>query len=172
MGTLIIIGLRLLVPPLILRFPLTGGLAALALDYWKNPLMDMIGGGQFFFANYHSLDKLLDIYYLSFEMIVALRWSEARLRGTAGTLYFMRLVGVVLFEVTRLRWLLVVFPNVFELFFLSIVAFKRWLPEAVPRTGPQVAWLVGIVALPKLAQEYILHIRYEGWDWFINKLFK
>ena len=45
-------------------------------------------------------------------------------------LYLYRLVGVTLFELFRQRWLLLVFPNTFEYFFIAYEAVRtRWNPR-------------------------------------------
>ena len=46
-GELIVIGLRLVVPLLILRYPLAGGLTAMVLDAFDVVLTDAIGLGGF-----------------------------------------------------------------------------------------------------------------------------
>src|SRR6266508_2425776 len=90
-GELIIIGLRLGVPLLILRYPLAGGLAAMALDGLDVVLIEFIPGGSFG-GHYHTLDKLLDSYYLSLELIVALRWKNPYARWPAIALFAYRAV--------------------------------------------------------------------------------
>ena len=64
MGELIIILVRLVVPLSIFRWPLAGGVASMLLDALDVVLIEMIGLGGF--SNYASLDKALDMYYLSF----------------------------------------------------------------------------------------------------------
>src|SRR5687767_8535111 len=112
----IILVLRILVPLSIFRFPLLGGLLSLfldGLDWWVN-----IFGIEDIQRNYQILDKLLDIYYLSIEAYVVLRWRNESARFLGLSLYIYRLVGVILFELTGARIFLFVFMNLFESFFL------------------------------------------------------
>jgi hypothetical protein len=151
--TLIIVAIRLLVPVTIVRWPLVGGVLSLiadALDIVLATLLDLGG-----IWNYHALDKYLDMYYLTIEVAVAQRWG-ALPRWTATALYGYRLVGVVAFEASGTRALLLFFPNLFESFFLFNTARLQFLPayELTPRRLAE--WLV-VLLVPKLVQEYFIH---------------
>ena len=141
MPALIVIALRLVLPLTILRWPLAGGLLALVIDAVDVVLVDAIAGvlGQppEFGPIYAQLDKWLDLYYLTLELVVARRWTEVVPRRTAYVLFAWRLIGVILFEITLFRPLLVVFPNLFENYFLYILVARRWFPRFVPRTVRQ-----------------------------------
>ena len=52
-------------------------------------------------------------------LIVALRWDGLE-RNVAVALYLFRLVGFLVFELTGARMTLVLFPNVFEIWFLVV----------------------------------------------------
>jgi len=73
-------------------------------------------------------------------------------------LYFYRLVGVVAFELTQVRALLLIFPNTFEYFFMAYEAIRsRWAPT---RWG--LRWWIGVAAFIwvfiKLPQEWWIHV--------------
>ncbi|MDX1417390.1 MAG: hypothetical protein R3293_24510, partial [Candidatus Promineifilaceae bacterium] len=73
-------------------------------------------------------------------------------------LFYYRLVGVALFEITQIRWLLLLFPNVFEYFFIFYEIVRlRWDPRRLT-----VRALIGTAALIwiviKLPQEYWIHV--------------
>ena len=85
-GELIVIGLRLVIPLLILRWPLFGGVTAMILDALDVVLIEAIGLGGFG-GHYSELDKLLDSYYLTLELIVACRWTSPYARIPAIVLY-------------------------------------------------------------------------------------
>jgi hypothetical protein len=73
-------------------------------------------------------------------------------------LYYYRLVGVVLFEQTQIRALLLVFPNTFEYFFDTYEGIRtRWDPRRLSRN-----FLIGIAAfiwiVIKLPQEWWIHV--------------
>ena len=155
--TLLIVGLRILLPLTILRWPLAGGILALvadALDIVLASLVDLGGLWQ-----YHNLDKFLDTYYLALEAIVAQRWT-ALPRWTATLLFAYRLTGVALFEVTNIRLFLFFFPALFENFFLFYAALLRFFPE-YDLTPRRLAFWLAILLVPKMVQEYVLH--YKQW---------
>ncbi len=174
---LLVVAIRLLVPLSIFRWPLAGALASMAVDALDVVLVDSfaraLGEPGEFGAMYAQLDKVLDTYYLTIELYVAWHWKEGLLRGTAAILYGWRLVGAILFELTAFHPLLLVFPNLFENFFLYVLIVKRWARRLVPRTIPQLAVVLGVLLAPKLVQEWLLH--YEEahpWQWLQEEVLK
>jgi hypothetical protein len=136
----------------VLRWPLAGGILAVLVDLSDLLLRDVLDLGGI--GDYQSLDKWLDQVYLGLFLVVALRW-EGRARSIAVALYAYRLVGFVLFELIGERTLLLVFPNVFEFWFLLVAA-----------VGPQRVggWSIGrlvvvllLLTLLKEAQEWAIH---------------
>jgi len=137
----------------VLRWPLAGGLLAIGGDLADLLLRDLLGLGAS--VDYQLLDKLLDQVYLALFLVVALRWDGAE-RRVSIALYLYRLVGVALFLVTDERLALLLFPNVFEPWFL-LVALLHHRREPMRWTGGRlVAALAGVTAL-KLLQEWALH---------------
>jgi hypothetical protein len=66
------------------------------------------------------------------------------------------MIGEVVFELSAARWTLLVFPNVFEFWFLAVAALHHYRPGArLSRRDAAVA-LVALL-LGKEAQEYFLH---------------
>ena len=162
MGQLIVVLIRLAVPVSIFRWPLAGGLASMLLDALDVVLVELVGLGGF--DNYAALDKGLDMYYLSFELIVSLRWAPL-VRWTSVALFAYRALGVVLFEVTQERVFLFIFPNLFENFYVGYLLLLRFAPRFVP-TPPRLVALLAVLLVPKLAQEYMLHYaEAQPWDW-------
>jgi hypothetical protein len=155
--TLLIVVLRLIIPLTILRWPLAGGLLALAADALDVVFASLVDLGGV--TSYHSLDKYLDTYYLGLEAIVAQRW-EALPRWTATFLFGYRVIGVVLFEATNIRMFLFVFPSLFENFFLFYVVLLRFFPD-YDLTPRRLAMWLTILLIPKMIQEYVLH--YKQW---------
>jgi hypothetical protein len=136
----------------VLRWPFLGGLLAILVDLSDLLLMDALDLGGI--PDYQSLDKWLDQFYLALFLIVALRWTNPA-RTIAIALYGYRLVGFVLFELTGERGLLLLFPNVFEFWFL-LVAFvgdSRVATWSVTRLGLTLV----LLTLLKEAQEWALH---------------
>jgi hypothetical protein len=156
MGLIIVLGIRLIAPLAVLRWPFAGSLLAIAADAVDIIIFQLT---DFPSIGYHRADKLLDVYYISLEAIVAQRW-ESLPRWTASVLFVYRVVGTMLYEFTGARVLLVVFPNLFEFFFVFFAAVREFWPayELTPRRT--AAWLLVLLA-PKMAQEYALH--YAKW---------
>lgn len=161
MGQLAVILLRLIVPVTILRWPLAGGVIAMLLDALDVLLIEVVGGS---FDNYAALDKGLDTYYLALEAFVSLRW-EPLARWTSLALFGYRAIGVLAFEVTQARWLLLAFPNLFENFYIAYLVLRRVAP-AFALTPLRLAGLLVLLLIPKVAQEYLLHYaEAQPWDW-------
>ena len=109
--------------------------------------------------NYQSYDKALDIYYLTVAYLSVLRnWRNPFAVGVAAFLWYYRLVGVLLFELTDVRWLLMVFPNTFEYFFIAIeVVRTRW--DAPRLSKAAFLWTAGLIwVVIKLPQEWWIHV--------------
>jgi hypothetical protein len=151
-AAVVMLVLRLLVPLLILRFPLIGVILSAGID-----VVDYTYLGNL--ADYQLLDKLLDTYYLSFAAITVLKWKDVVARKIALAAYAWRILGVLLVILTDQRWLLVIFPNFFEPLFVFYLLYvflsknnklftSRWI----------VIITVAVLLIPKLIQEYILHI--------------
>ena len=151
--TLIIILIRLIVPLTIFRWPLAGGVLALFADALDIVLATLLHLGGLW--NYHDLDKYLDTYYLTIEVIVAQRW-EALPRWTATALFGYRVIGVILFEATNIRMFLFFFPSLFENFFLFYAAVQQFFPQ-YELTERRLALWLAVLLVPKMVQEYFLH---------------
>jgi hypothetical protein len=136
----------------VLRWPLAGGFLAILVDLSDLLLRDVLDLGGV--GDYQALDKWLDQVYMATFLAVGLRWTgPARVIATG--LYIFRMAGFVAFELTGTRELLLVFPNVFELWFLVAAAVG---PERVAgwSGGRIVVALVALTAL-KEVQEWALH---------------
>jgi hypothetical protein len=167
-GELIIIALRLAVPLLILRWNLAGGIIAMLLDGADVIIIDALGRGGFG-DHYHTLDKVLDGYYLTLELLVALRWQSPWARTPAIALFIYRAIGVVLFEVTHRRIFLFFFPNMFENWWLYVVVVRQFWPRLYPCSLKTTAIPLALLLIPKMGQEYLLHFT-EAKPWqFIKR---
>ena len=175
----IIAAVRVLGALPVLRWPLAGAIIAMLVDLSDLFMMNLIhlGGVQ----HYQAFDKDLDQVYMLTFLAVALRWQPL-VRNISIALYVYRLAGFIVFEVTDSRDLLLLFPNVFEFWFVFVAGLKFFRLEegsgkgeegrAGPLPGPgwlipfrytpgQLA-LVGAVLLGvKEFQEYALH--YGRW---------
>jgi uncharacterized membrane protein YwzB len=156
MIALTVIALRVLVPFTIFRWPLLGGVLALAADFYDFVLLNTFGWGVLTSETYQPIDKIFDIYYLSFEFLVALRWNDLLAKKSAAALFSWRLAGIILFELTQMRKFLFFAPNIFEYFYLTFLAIKRFRPE-FRLTKKILVIILVVIGIPKLVHEYILH---------------
>lgn len=149
---------RIIAPLFIPRFPLPGVIASLVLDAVDQTVFQTfttIGTP----AWYQGYDKAFDIYYLTIAFLATYRnWENIVAFNMSRFLYFFRLVGVVLFESTGFRALLLLFPNTFEYFFIAIEGIRtKW---NIKRMAPVLVVLIAfaIWVFIKVPQEYWIHI--------------
>jgi hypothetical protein len=137
----------------VLRWPLAGGILAVLVDLSDLLLRDMLDLGGI--PDYQSFDKWLDQVYMAAFLVVALRWSRPE-KTVAIALYGWRLVGFVAFEAFGDRGLLLLFPNVFEFWFLLVAAVHRFRPSFDWRPATIAPALAVLLAL-KEVQEWAIH---------------
>lgn len=139
---------------------------ALLLDAVGVIIVDALGSRVLWDQRYAEIDKALDAYYLALEALVAWRWSNPWMRWPALLLFADRFVGAVAFELTHARLLLFQFPNLFENWWLYCVVVGRFWPRLTPALGAHRAVPLLLLAVPKFAQEYALHIvQVHPWMW-------
>ena len=153
----VVVLLRFFVPLAIPRFPLPAILASLVLDAADQSIFQMFTDDPL--PGYQSYDKALDVYYLAVAYTSTMRnWRDPVAFRTARFLYLYRLVGVALFELFDARWLLLVFPNTFEYFFIVYEFVRtRWNPLRLGAVAI-VAIAAVIWIFIKLPQEWWIHI--------------
>jgi hypothetical protein len=150
---------RLFVPLLIPRYPLVI-VVALVLDAVDGSLLEAftsVDTGPD--GPYQSFDKALDIYYLAIAYVTTLRnWRSQAAVRVALFLFYYRLVGVLAFELTGERAMLLIFPNTFEFFFIaySLIELRFDPAKRSPRFWVGVA--AGLWIFVKLPQEYWIHV--------------
>jgi hypothetical protein len=153
----IVAGGRLIIPLFIFRFPLPAIIAALFLDAADDTVFQAFTNLDL--ENYQSYDKALDIYYLSIAYIATMRnWSNVFAFRVSRFLWYYRLAGSTLFELSGIRAMLLIFPNTFEYFFIYIEAARtRWNTRRLTRrhviAAAAIIWL-----FIKLPQEYWIHV--------------
>lgn len=164
-GQMIVIALRLIIPLIILKRPLVGGVIAMVLDAFDVVIVEFFGEGGMG-PHYHQIDKVLDLYYLSLEAYVAWHWRDRLPRLTAIILFVYRVIGVGVFEITGWRPTMFLFPNLFEHWYLFVLVCWQFFPQVKFDSWKKVlGWLV-ILYIPKFAQEYLLHVaQAQPWAW-------
>jgi hypothetical protein len=162
---------RFLLALTIPRYPMPGILASMVLDAADQTLFQQFTSLPL--EGYQGYDKALDIFYLTIAYISTLRnWANRFAFRVSRFLFYWRLVGVALFELTHLRPLLLVFPNTFEYFFIFYEAYRlRWDPRQMSRKliigAAAFIWIV-----IKLPQEYWIHIgQLDTTDFIKSSLF-
>ena len=165
----IVVALRFVVPLLIPRWPLPAIIVCLVVDGVDQTVFQTYLSHDFWMSiehAYQGYDKALDVFYLSMAYLATMRnWTNPTALLTAQFLWIYRLVGVATFEIlhdaadpSSWRWLLLIFPNTFEYFFIAYEAVRlRWDPA---RMSPRL--VVGIAAFiwifVKLPQEWWIHV--------------
>lgn len=152
MGTGIALAIRLLVPLTILRWPLAGTLLSIAADTIDIVIFNIWGFPSW---SYQQVDKALDLYYLSIMAVVVQQWPSFE-RSVASLLFVYRLAGIAFFELTSVRPLLLIFPNLFEPYYLFVLIAWRCAPNYTLTPRRTLMWLA-VLLIPKLMQEYLLH---------------
>ncbi|MGX7678487.1 hypothetical protein ACSMXN_06290 [Jatrophihabitans sp. DSM 45814] len=165
----VVVALRVIVPLLIPRFPLPAILAALVIDGVDQTVFQSWLSASTWAQlenGYQGYDKALDVFYLTIAYTATMRnWKNPSALRWAQFLWLYRLVGVTTFEILHnasapesWRWLLLVFPNTFEYFFIAYEAIRlRWDPRRLsPRS---IAALVAFIWIfIKLPQEWWIHV--------------
>jgi hypothetical protein len=153
----VVVAVRFFVPLTIIRYPLPGIVVSLILDNIDYAIFTEFTNIPM--ERYQGFDKALDIYYLTIAYISTMRnWKNLYTFKLSKFLFYYRLFGATLFEMTQLRPLLMIFPNTFEYFFIFYEALRlKFDPEKLTHWQ----W-IGIVAaiwiFIKLPQEYLIHI--------------
>jgi hypothetical protein len=150
---LLVVAIRLAGSLPVLRWPLAGGLLAILVDLSDLLLFDLLG--LWTVVDYQSFDKVMDLAYMVTFLVVALRWAGAE-RGVAAVLFTFRMAGLVAFEATGERAVLLWFPNVFETWFLLVAALyaagrrPAWTPA-------RIVVVLAVATAVKLLHEWALH---------------
>lgn len=170
MAWIIVIIMRVLAGLTIFRWPLAGGLLSILADN-----LDIVILGYFHVPDispYNRVDKILDTYYLTIEVLVSLDWKNKLARKISIISYIYRLVGAILFEITNARFLLLIFPNLFENFFIFYLAAKKILKKDLVSSPKNATIIIILLLIPKLIQEYFLHVlEFPIWGWIIDNVF-
>lgn len=159
MAPILVILLRLLVPLSIIRLPFAGVLLSIAVDAADVILLDALGWGIFTGKDYHAIDKLFDTYYLVFACAASLKWRDVLARRTSVVLFLWRIAGVFAFEIAHVRQIIFFAPNIFENFYLLVTGLQKFFPQFRITTIRRLAILLVVAAVPKIAQEYIMHFK-------------
>ncbi|MBL07317.1 MAG: hypothetical protein CL773_05660 [Chloroflexi bacterium] len=149
---IIISFVRIFASLIVFKFNFFGGLLVILIDFSDLFMMNLISLGGV--RNYQVLDKFLDLFYISFFLLITLRWSSS-VRNISIALFIFRIIGFILFEIYEERFILFLFPNVFEFWFIGI-AFLNKFKKAHSRKN--IVLVLFFAFGLKMFQEYILHV--------------
>lgn len=141
----------------VVRWVFVGGIVAVLVDFSDLFMKNLLELGGV--SNYQAFDKWLDQVYMLVFLAVSLRWSGLA-RTVSVVLYAYRMVGFVVFEVTGAREVLLLFPNLFEFWFLFVASLPHVRP-GFEFSKRNVAVAGGALLALKEFQEYALH--YARW---------
>jgi hypothetical protein len=148
--------IRLLLPMLILKRPFLGLILSALADAADYSILVNSPIGP---HNYQYVDKLLDTYYLTFVMMIALQWKDEVVKNVAIALYAYRLFGVIMFLITGAEFTLFFFPNVFEYWALFYLLFQRLSKQDILIVnGWELAVILPALWIPKAIEEFALHV--------------
>jgi len=154
LAVIVVVAYRVLGSLPVLRWPFAGALLSIVVDLFDLLLIAALGWENV--PNYQALDKYLDQVQLLLFLVVAIRRWDGTERRVAVGLYLWRIVGFIAFELTGERILLLLFPNVFEFWFLLVAglhAFRRrvnWTPRLT-------FGALTVLTILKEIQEWALH---------------
>jgi hypothetical protein len=154
--------LRLIGPLLIMKKPFWGMILAIGLDTIDFDLIaffhEMLNGDYYvYYPTYVVFDKSLDLYMGMIGVIASKVWQPL-IHKTMIALLSWRIIGVLLFLILNERYIFFFFPYIFDFFFLYYAFTLQYKPELKPTTKKEVATVLAILLIPKLMQEYFLHI--------------
>lgn len=154
---LLVVGSRLLVPLLIPKYPLPAIIACLIIDAADQTIFQTFTDLEL--TGYQSYDKALDIYYLSVAYLSTFRnWTNQAAFQISQFLFYYRMFGLALFEITQVRAILFIFPNTFEYFFIFISAVALFWKMDRLKKKFLILSAAFIWIFIKLPQEYWIHI--------------
>ncbi|MBI4304717.1 MAG: hypothetical protein HY678_00205 [Chloroflexi bacterium] len=137
----------------VLRWPFAGAIIAILVDFsdlfWMNLLT--LGG----LGDYQAFDKWVDLVYMATFLIVAMRWSGIEKKVAIG-LFSYRMVGIAVFEIVQWRSVLLIFPNVFEFWFIFVAGRNLFKPSYRLNRVRAGLWFF-VLLIAKEGQEFVLH---------------
>jgi len=118
---------------------------------------------------YNFIDKALDNYFYLIQGYIVLKWPNKIAKKTALFLLIYRTVGFIFYEITKIRALLFIFPNVFILYFLFYLLFKTFFKYDPAKNWKRNVVFLLILLIPKLTQEYVMHVKeFNFFRWFLS----
>ena len=152
-----VVAVRLILPLLIARYPLPVIVGCLTVDALDETIFQAFTHRDL--NGYQVYDKALDVYYLTLAYLSTIRnWGGGPDFTVGRWLWYYRLIGVAIFEYTSAGWILLVFPNAFEYYFIAIEWYK--VHRNPNRLSARRTWTIAAInwIAIKLPQEWWVHV--------------
>ena len=147
----LVVFLRFLFGPVIFITPIGSFFATFILDWIDGELFKRAGYSR---EKYSIYDKLLDFYwYVWILLFVFLR--DVPDKQLFISLFALRTVGQLAYLTTKRGVFLLLFPNVFEIFFLYYLA----VGNSVYMKPPILWYALSIITVTVLIREFIIHLK-------------
>ncbi len=153
--TFLIISLKILVPASMIIFPLIGLWGNYFLDIIDGDLLQGLGMSDYF---YQTVDKSADFVSYIFMLLLGLRWH---IRKTILILFIYRIIGQILFFITRNESIFFYFQNFLEpLMLIYVLLIWKQKSEKAAYLTYKKHWKIiwTIVIAYKLWNEWYLHL--------------
>jgi hypothetical protein len=162
----IFLALRVIVPLIIIRWPFMGILLSSLVDAYDWKFYPFESGG--WYEGYRKWDKILDLYYLGIAAFVSLSFKDSIMKRLLVGTYLWRIIGVFIYWFFNMQFILLLFPNIFELLFAFYVAFKKFTKQEILITSWKVFLVIVLsILIPKLIHEYLLNVLVkQPWELF------
>jgi hypothetical protein len=153
---IVITVIRVLVPLFVWWFPLLGSILGILADNFDVVILDSMGVKDY--TLYNPVDKALDTFLYFIQFLTLTRWQNKLAQKVGRYLFGYRLIGVVAYEITQWRWLLVLFPNVFVTYFIVYLICTSWFKFDPMKDRKTATIFLILITVPKVIQEYLFHV--------------
>lgn len=139
-------------PLLIFQFPVFSTLTSWLFDLIDAPLFR---GAGFTRLKYQLIDKHLDFYWYTISLYYA--YHNLPFFSLLIILYILRLIGQLIFYITKKEEYFILFPSFYEFVFWLLI-FVHTLPSyGYLLNPPHLIRVLGILFVIKMGQEILIH---------------
>lgn len=155
---------RVLVPLLMLRWPLPGVLLSIFVDVSDFVFVNTQTPEAYAF--YQNWDRAMDAWFYIVSVPMVLKWKDAQARSIAFAFLGYRTLGQVLFFLTQSRSFLFFFGNFYDNFLVLYLGYGLLFKRSRLIDSYLDVVMIGIFLLiPKLIHEYFLHfLQLQPWE--------
>ncbi len=147
--------LRLVFGPFIFISPIVSTLVIFILDGFDGEILKRSGYAR---HEYSTYDKIMDYWWYIWIFIFIL-YTNVPTKSLFIFLFLYRTVGQLLYLLYRKGIIFFLFPNVFESLFYYYLVANILHQEQYFFSQPLLTYVIIALTIPKLIQEYIVHIR-------------